>query len=269
MAASTSLNTFKERLLNAEAQPLIGTWLMAAAPSTAEALGFCGFDFLTVDMEHVPVEVTDAVGILRAIAGTPAQPVVRLAWNDRVLVKRVLDIGARTLMFPFVQSVEEAKAAVSYTRYPPEGVRGVAAMHRASRYGRIPGYLKTAGQDIAVIVQLETPEALARLEEIAAVPGVDALFVGPSDLAASMGHLGEVDRPEVQSVLAEAARRARKLGKPIGIVGPNPEVVRRYLEYGYTFAAVASDIAMMTARAVEWRAALTGQAPVVAPSAAY
>jgi len=266
---TASLNGFKDRLRTSGSAPQIGTFLMAAAPSTAEALGFCGFDFLVVDMEHVPIEVSDAVGILRAIAGTPAQAVVRLAWNDRILVKRMLDAGARTLMFPFIQTVEEATAAVSYTRYPPDGVRGVAAIHRASRFGRVPGYLKSASQDIAVIVQLETPEAIERLEEIAAVPGVDALFVGPGDLAASMGRLGEIDHPEVRALITAAAAKARRIGKPVGIVGANPDLVRSFLSDGYAFAAVASDIAMMTGRAVEWRASLAGQAAPAAPSAAY
>ena len=266
---NASLNPFKAWLALKSSPPQIGTWLMSAAPSTAEALGFCGFDFLVIDMEHTPIEVADAVNLLRAIAGTPSQPLVRLAWNDQVLVKRMLDAGARTLMFPFIQTVEEAKAAVSYTRYPPQGVRGVAGTHRGSRYGRIPGYLKSANEDIAVIVQLETPDAVRRLPEIAAVNGVDAIFVGPGDLSAAMGHIGEMDHPDVQALIAEAAGLAKAAGKPVGIIGPNPEVVRRYLGYGYTFAAVSSDIAMMTSRAVEWRAALGGQIAPTASSSAY
>jgi 4-hydroxy-2-oxoheptanedioate aldolase len=266
---SPSLNPFKARLQVRHSPPQLGTWLVSAAPSTAEALGFCGFDFLVVDMEHTPIGVADAANILRAIAGTPAQPLVRLAWNDRVLVKRVLDAGARTLMFPFIQSVEEAQAAVSYTRYPPNGVRGVASVHRASRFGRVPGYLKSAGDDIAVIAQLETPEAIGLLPEIAAVNGIDAVFVGPGDLSASMGHIGELEHPDVQDLIKEAASMALDVDKPIGIVGPSPDVVRKFLGYGYTFAAVSSDIAMMTGRAVEWRAALGGSAAPNHPSAAY
>jgi 4-hydroxy-2-oxoheptanedioate aldolase len=263
------MNPFKERLLSPNSAPPIGTWLQSAAPAAAEALGFCGFDFLTIDMEHGPIEVTDALALLRTIAGTPAQPLVRLAWNDRVLVKRMLDVGARTLMFPFVQTVAEAEAAVSYTRYPPKGVRGVATMHRASRYGQVPGYLKSAEREIAVILQLETPDAVGRLREIAAVPGVDALFVGPADLSASMGHLGDADHADVQALIQSAAREARSLGKPIGIIGSDPQRVRKYLGYGYTFAAVASDIAMMTGRAMEWRAALTGLPDAAPTTAAY
>ena len=266
---NASLNPFKARLRIEASPPQIGTWLMSGAPSTAEALGFCGFDFLVIDMEHAPIEVTDALNILRAIAGTPAQPLVRLAWNDQVLVKRMLDAGARTLMFPFIQTVEEAKAAVSYTRYPPQGVRGVAGTHRASRYGRLPGYLKSANDDIAVIVQLETPEAIEHLSEIAAVNGVDGLFIGPGDLSAAMGHIGEMDHPEVQALIQKAAASARQAGKPVGIIGSTPEIVLKYLSYGYTFAAVSSDIAMMTRRAVEWRAALGGETTPAPSSSAY
>lgn len=266
---NASLNPFKDRLLAPPDSPQLGTWLMSAAPSTAEALGYCGFDFLVVDMEHVPIEITDMVSILRTIAATPAQPLVRLAWNDQVLVKRVLDGGARSLMFPFIQTPDEACAAVSYTRYPPEGVRGVAAIHRGSRFGRVPDYFKRANRDIAVIVQLETPQAIDNLPSIAAVEGVDALFVGPGDLSASMGRIGEVGHPEVQALIERAAALARQSSKPIGIVGANPDMVKRFLAYGYSFAAVASDIAMMTGRAVEWRAVLSGQSAAPPVAAAY
>jgi 2-dehydro-3-deoxyglucarate aldolase/4-hydroxy-2-oxoheptanedioate aldolase len=253
-------NVFKRWLQGEGPKPPLGTWLMSGAASTAEALGFAGMDFLVVDMEHVPIDVPDTLEILRAIAGTPAQAVVRLPWNDQVMVKRVLDIGATTLMFPFVQTPEEAQAAVSRTRYPPEGVRGVAAMHRASRYGTTPGYLQAANDGLAVIVQIETLEALERLPEIAAVPGVDALFLGPGDLSADMGRLGDIAHTEVQRMIARAAELARGAGKPIGIVGPNPDMVRRFLAYGYSYVAVGSDLSMMTGRAGEWMSALRGEA---------
>lgn len=245
-------NPFKRWMRGEGPKPPIGTWLMTGAASTAEAMGCCGFDFLVVDMEHVPVDVPQATEILRAIAGTPTTAVVRLPWNDQVTVKRVLDAGAQTLMFPFVQSAEEARRAVASTRYPPDGLRGVAAIHRASRFGRVDNYLKRANDQICVIVQLETPAAVARLPEIAAVPGVDGLFVGPGDLSAAMGRLGEVAHPDVQAALAAAAKAAHAAGKPVGIIGQNPDTVRRFFEYGYDFAAVGSDMAMMTTRAVEF-----------------
>lgn len=246
-----------------------GTWLMAAAPATGEALGYAGFDFLVVDMEHVTIEFSDLAHILRAIACTPAAPVVRLAWNDQVMVKRAMDAGAETLMLPFIQNVDEAREAVSYMRYPPHGVRGVAAVHRGSRFGTLQGYLGNAHERAYSILQLETPEAIANLANIAAVDGVDAIFVGPGDLSAAMGHIGNIAHPEVQSLIAHAAKGAAKAGKPIGIVGPNPAMVGQFVDYGYTFAAVSSDMGMMTSRAGDWLAELRKTAPVAAPQAAY
>lgn len=263
-------NRFKRSLTREGSQPPLGTWLMAAAPATAEAMGYTGFDFLVVDMEHVPIEISDLAQILRAIGCTPADAVVRLAWNDQVLVKRALDAGAQTIMLPFVQNAEEARQSVSFAQYPPQGVRGVAAVHRGSRFGRAADYLKRANDEVCVIVQLETPEAIERLPEIAAVPGVDALFVGPGDLSAAMGHIGNIAHPEVQALIQKAARDCRAAGKPVGIVGPNPDMVRRFLDDGYHYAAIASDIAMMTGRASDWLGLLREQpAPAAVPTAAY
>lgn len=250
-------NRFAARLAAGPSAPL-GTWLMAASPATAEAMGHVGFDFLVVDMEHVPIDMGDLAHILRAIGCTGAAPVVRLPWNDQVTIKRVLDAGAETLMVPFVETVEEARAAVAYTKYPPRGVRGVAAVHRASRYGRASDYLARADDLTYVIVQLETPQAIERLPEIAAVEGVDAVFVGPGDLSAAMGKMGQVGDPDIQALIAQAAKSAAAAGKPIGIVGPNPDMVGRFLEYGYSFSAVASDVAMMTGRAADWLGTLRG-----------
>jgi 4-hydroxy-2-oxoheptanedioate aldolase len=262
-------NRFKQSLTQPPAQPLLGTWFMSAAPSVAEALGHCGFDFLVIDMEHSPIDIGEAIALMRTIAGTPAESMVRLAWNDQVRVKQVLDAGARNILFPFVQSAEEARAAVSYTRYPPEGVRGVAAVHRGSRFGQTKDYLKNASNDIAVIIQLETPAAIERLSGIAAVPGVDSLFVGPGDLSAAMGRIGEVGHPEVQALLAKAAKDARAVGKPIGIVGPNPEMVSRFIDYGYTWVAVASDLGLLTCRAIDWIGTLRKRSSAPSPTAAY
>ena len=259
-------NRFRARL--GGARPPFGTWLMAAAPATAEAIGHCGFDFLVVDMEHVPIEVSDLTHILRAIATTPAEPLVRLAWNDQVLIKRVLDAGAQTIMPPFVETAEEARRAVASARYPPQGVRGAAAVHRASRFGAAGGHLSRANDEVFVILQLETPDAVGRLREIAAVPGVDALFVGPGDLSAAMGRIGNIGHADVQALIAHAAREARTAARPVGIVGPNPAMVRRFLGYGYDLAAVASGIAMMTGRARDWLAVLNDETPKPAPPAA-
>lgn len=247
----------------------LGTWLMSGAPSTAEALGFCGFDFLVLDMEHVPIGVPEAVNLLRAIAGTPAQAVVRLPWNDPIIVKRMLDAGAQTLMFPFIQTAEEAHQAVAATRYPPQGTRGIAAVHRASRYGRDTDYLQHANDQVCVILQLETRAAIAGMANIADVAGVDALFVGPGDLAGDMGHIGAVSHPDVQAALREAAGAARALGMPVGIVGPTVGMVRDFTEWGYGFTAIASDLGMMIFRANELLSGLRGQPATAAPQAAY
>jgi len=262
-------NAFKHAI--ATGRPQLGTWLMSAAPSTAEALGSLGFDFLVVDTEHVPLDVAQMIEILRTVAGTPAAPVTRVPWNDTVMVKRAMDAGAQTIMFPFVQDADEARRAVAATRYPPQGIRGVAAMHRASRYGTVSNYLKGANAEVCAIVQIETPQALDRLPAIAAVDGVDSIFIGPGDLSAAMGHLGDIAHPDVQAQLERAAKVAKQAGKPCGIVGPNPEMVERFLGYGYTWVAVGSDMSMMVGRAQEWLGRLRGQtlAPATKSQGAY
>ncbi len=249
------------KTLLGQPQVPLGTWLMSGTPATAEAMGCIGFDWLVVDMEHVPIDYKDAYHILQAIAGTKSVPVVRLAWNDPVLVKRALDIGAQTLMFPFVQNAEEARKAVAATRYPAEGepfpgTRGYAAMHRASRYTTAADYGKRANGGIFRMIQLETPAALERLEEIAAVDGVDAIFMGPGDLSSAMGVIGNVGHASVQGALKDAAERCRKTGKPIGTVGPTPEMVQDFISWGYSFVAVASDMGMMMRQANQFFSAL-------------
>ncbi len=243
------VNQFKRAIMSGRTP--VGTWLSSGSPATAEALGCAGFDFLVVDTEHTPIDVPQMIEILRTIAGTPAQPIVRPPWNDMVMVKRALDAGAQTLLLPFVQNADEARRAVAFTRYPPEGVRGVAGTHRGSRYGTVPNYIKSAGSELCVIVQIETQAALANLEAIAAVPGIDSIFVGPNDLAASMGHPGNIGQEAVQANLALAAKECRRLGKPCGIVGGTPESVATFLDYGYSWVAIASDMAMMVGRAQE------------------
>jgi 2-dehydro-3-deoxyglucarate aldolase/4-hydroxy-2-oxoheptanedioate aldolase len=261
-------NRFKHAIITPGKVPL-GTWLVSGTAATAEAMGCSGYDFLVLDTEHTPIDLAGMVEVLRAIEGTPAGVLTRVPWNDMVTVKRALDAGAQSLLFPFVQNAEEARRAVAYTRYPPDGVRGVAAVHRASRHGNVPNYHKGAAAELCVVVQVETIDALAHLAEIAAVPGVDSLFIGPADLAASMGHLGNMTHPDVQAKLREGAQACRKAGKPVGIVGPNPEVVATYVEYGFTWVAMASDIAMMVGRAQEWIGKVRGSVPQVGAGPAY
>lgn len=251
------VNRFKQWL--GEPRVPVGTWLMTASPNVAEAIGFAGFDYVVLDMEHVPVDVPQAIAIMQAVAGTPADLVVRLPWNDPVMVKRVLDSGAQTLMFPYIQNAEEARQAVASTRYPGRGFRGVAAVHRASRYGTVKNYLQEAEREIGVILQLETPEAIAALPEIAEVDGIDALFIGPGDLAAAMGHIGDIRHSEVQDAIGEAVVGCRDHGLPCGIVGADPALVGEYIAKGFAFVAVGSDMSLMMGRAQEYLATLRGE----------
>ncbi|MDO9345482.1 MAG: aldolase/citrate lyase family protein [Pseudomonas sp.] len=267
MSRDHSYRTLTDFLRASEAP--IGTWLMSGSASTAEALGYAGFDWLLVDMEHVPIEFRDLWQILQAIHCGGAQAIVRVAANDPVLLKRALDLGAFNVMVPFVENAEQAQAAVNAVRYPPLGTRGFAAVHRASRYGTWANYGKEANDAVTCILQIETPTALANLEEIAAVPGVDALFLGPGDLSAACGHIGNPGHPQVQSMISDAIMRAKRIGIPMGIVGGTPELVQSYLEQGYAFAAVASDLAMMMKKANEFLTVLKAHRAPAAVATPY
>src|SRR5687767_2967030 len=188
-------NPFKAAL--AGRRQVFGTWLMMDNAVTAEALSFAGFDFLVIDMEHSATDVREARAQLQAIAGGTASPLVRLPSSEPVVAKKVLDLGAQSLMFPMIQTADDARRAVAATRYAPEGMRGMAAMHRASRYATVDGYLEKAAGELCVTVQIETADAVANAAQIAAVPGVDGLFVGPGDLSASLGLIGQVAHAKV------------------------------------------------------------------------
>jgi 2-keto-3-deoxy-L-rhamnonate aldolase RhmA len=241
------LNAFKRNLKRTP--PMIGVWSMSGSTVAAEALGFAGYDFIVLDMEHAPNDAPRVLGLLQAVAGSPASPVVRLQWNDTVTVKHLLDFGAQSLMFPYVQDADEARKAVAATRYPPDGVRGFAGMSRATRYGAVTDYPRNAAGEICVILQLETKKAIANLEEIAVVPGVDCIFVGPGDLSADMGFIGQSGHPEVQKVLADAAARCARLGMPSGILAGNSSQARDYLGYGFSWVASGSDLGLMMSNA--------------------
>lgn len=234
------VNNFKRTL--GSGRQLIGLWSSLSSPAATEILADSGFDWLLIDTEHAPNETPMVADQLRAAALGTAAPVVRPAWNDAVILKRLLDVGAQTLLVPFVQSPEEASRAVAATRYPPNGIRGVAAVHRANRYGRVQGYFQQADREMCVLVQLETRASIDALEAIAAVDGVDGLFIGPSDLAASLGYLGQNSHPAVRGVIDDACRRARSAGKPIGILAPVEDDARAYLEMGFNYVAVGSDV---------------------------
>jgi 2-keto-3-deoxy-L-rhamnonate aldolase RhmA len=253
------MNAFRQLLKASGSHPPIGTWLVSANALVAEAIGHAGFDWAVVDTEHTPAGTMEVVQMLQALSCTRLVPVVRVAWNDPVLVKRVLDAGAATVMFPYVQSAEEARRAVASVRFPPEGVRGMAGMTRASRFGTVPHYLRNAGQDVATIVQLETAAALQSLEAIAAVDGVDALFIGPTDLSGSLGHPGEMSHPAVVQAMSGAVQRARDAGKSIGTLGADPSQVAQYRAMGFDFVAVSSDLGLMMQAAQAALAALRTQ----------
>ena len=220
---------------------------MSASATCAEAVGWCGLDFAVVDMEHVPLDLGDVVDVLRSLAPTQTSAVTRVPWNDSVVVKRVLDAGATTVMFPMIQTADQAISAVQSTRYPPEGVRGVAAVHRASRYGAWSDYLQACEEELCVIVQVETPTAFEQLDSIAAVRAVDAVFIGPGDLAACSGHLGNPLHPDVQRAIKAAPAIIHAQSKKAGILAPNIDIAKQYAGFGFDFVAVASDVAAITA----------------------
>jgi 4-hydroxy-2-oxoheptanedioate aldolase len=236
-------NAFKQSLRDGKLQ--IGLWSSLCSNIASEIISESGFDWLLLDTEHSPNEIPDLLSQLQAVQRGTATPIVRPAWNDAVMVKRILDIGAQALLFPYVQTPEEAKRAVAATRYPPQGVRGVTVVGRASRYGRVPGYLTKANDEICVLVQVETRAALEQLEAIAKVEGIDGVFIGPSDLAASLGHLGNPQAPEVQKAIEDAGRRLKAAGKPAGILTGIDEEIRRYMGWGYQFIAVGADLGLL------------------------
>ena len=247
MSVEFQKNAFKAALAAGKLQ--IGIWSSLCSNIAADILSDSGFDWILLDTEHSPNEIPDLVGQLQAVRGGTATPIIRPAWNDAVLAKRALDIGAQTLLFPYVQNAEEAKRAVESTRYPPQGIRGVSVAARASRYGRTPGYLGKANTEICVLVQVETRAALNELEAIARVDGVDGVFIGPSDLAASLGHIGNPAHADVQAAIKDAVDRLKKAGKPAGILTGNEDEARRYIEWGFLFVAVGADVGLLAKNA--------------------
>lgn len=237
-------NNFKHAIKAGKLQ--IGLWSSLCSNIVSEVIADSGFDWILLDTEHAPNELPNVVSQLQSMMHGTATPIVRPAWNDTVLLKRYLDAGAPAVLLPFVQNAEEAKAAVAATRYPPRGIRGITTSGRASRFGRVKDYLKNADSEICVLVQAETKEALGNLEAIAAVDGVDGIFIGPADLSASFGHIGNPQHPEVQQAIQDTAVRLKKAGKPAGILTSNEDEARRYIEWGYTFVAVGSDLGILT-----------------------
>ncbi len=245
-------NHFKTALLNCRRQ--VGLWSGLCSHIAAEIIAGAGFDWIVVDGEHAPNDISSLLAQLQAMRGGTAEPVFRIPWNDAVVIKRVLDIGARSLLIPFIQNAGEARMAVAATRYPPLGVRGVSVMPRASDYGRIPKYHQSAHLDTCVLVQLESRVALKEIEAIAAVDGVDGIFIGPSDLAADFGYLANPTHAEVQKAIQLAADRIRATGKSAGTLATDVEDVDRLFGLGFNFTAIGSDVGIL-ARATERLAA--------------
>ena len=240
-------NRFKRAL--AAGQPQWGCWMSLGSPAATEIAAGAGFDWLLLDMEHAPNELPDIGHQLRAAEGGTAEPIVRVPWNEPVIVKRLLDLGARSLLFPFVQSAEEARRAVAATRYPPHGIRGFAGTTRANRYGRVADYAKRAASEICVLVQCETRRAVADIAGIAAVEGIDGIFIGPADLAADMGHLADTQHAEVQAAILDAGKRIRAAGKAPGFLSFREEETRRVRDAGFLFIAIGSDVALLARNA--------------------
>jgi len=245
-------NAFK-RALKA-GKPQIGLWSSLSSNYSVEVIAGTGFDWLLLDCEHSPNELESLLAQLQAAAPYPTHPIVRVPWNDMVNIKRVLDVGAQSLLIPYVSTAEEARSAVSFTRYPPAGVRGVAGTTRATRFGRIKDYAKRAHEEICVLVQVETQGALDNIEAICAIDGVDGVFVGPADLHASLGYTGEIANPKVKPLIDEAIRRIRKAGKAPGILTPNEADAKHWLGCGALFVAVGADVGIL-ARGAEALAA--------------
>ncbi|MGQ9367438.1 aldolase/citrate lyase family protein [Azospirillum sp. ST 5-10] len=246
-------NRFKHAIAAGRLQ--VGLWSILSSHLTVEILAGAGFDWLVLDTEHAPNELPMVLGQLQACAaGGPAHPVVRVPWNDMVTVKRYLDIGVQSFLIPYVETAEEAANAVSYTRYPPKGVRGFSAAPRANGFGRIKDYCAVCDDEIAVLVQIETRRGLENIEAIAAVDGVAGLFIGPGDLAAALGHVGNPKHPEVQAAIEDAIARIRAAGRPAGILSADEALARRYVDLGCAFVAVGSDVGIL-ARTAEALAA--------------
>ncbi len=239
------MNPFRQLLRASRHRVPIGTWITSASPIVAEAVGHAGFDWCVVDMEHTTIDMMGVLHVLQAVATTKMVPIVNVPANDAVTVMRVLDAGATTVMFPMIESADEARNAVASTRYPPRGTRGLSAMNRASRYGTLPNYVRNADAGQGVVVQLETRAALERLEAICGVEGIDAVFVGPSDLSASLGHGGHLGHPEVMRAMGTIVQRCRAVGMPVGTVGHPPELVAQYRAMGFDYIGVASDLALL------------------------
>lgn len=241
-----STNHFKARLREGCTQ--IGLWTAMGTAYAAELVGHAGFDWLVIDAEHGPNDLRSILAQLQALEASPSAVVVRPPMGETWMIKQLLEIGAQTFLIPMVDTAAQAEALVRAMRYPPAGERGMGAgIARSSRFNTIANYVETADREICLLVQAESRTAMANIEAIAAVDGVDGVFIGPADLAADMGFPGRLQAPEVQAVVEDAIRRILAAGKPAGILTFDEGLNRRYLELGATFVAVGADVTEFTA----------------------
>ncbi|MCE4222910.1 HpcH/HpaI aldolase/citrate lyase family protein [Methylobacterium sp. C25] len=236
-------NRFKAAL--AQGRQQIGLWCSLASPISTEIVAGSGFDWLLLDMEHSANDLRDIYGQLQAMGEGTASAMVRVPSDEPITIKRILDTGAQSLMIPNIDDAEQAHRAVAATRYAPRGVRGFSQAPRAARFGRIPDYHARCEAEIFIAVQIESRRALDNLEEIAAVEGVDGVFIGPGDLSTSLGFLGQQNHAEVVAVIETAIARIHKAGKHAGILTANEELAQRYIGAGTTFTAVGSDMGLL------------------------
>lgn len=263
-------NTFKAALKSGK--PQIGLWLSLANAYTAEICATAGFDWLLIDGEHAPNDVRSVLPQLQAIAAYPSQPVVRAVIGDVALVKQLLDIGAQTLLVPMVDTAEQARQMVAAVRYPPHGIRGNGSgVARASLWGLRKDYVERANDEVCLLVQAETKLALENLDAICAVEGVDGVFIGPADLAASLGHRSQPGHPEVQKAIDDALQRIIRNGKAAGILTSDAAQAQRYIDMGCHFVAVGVDVGLLARGARGLRkqfSASAGQEPGAAQNPA-
>jgi len=237
------VNKFKKKLLSGQQQ--IGIWSNIASTLSVEIIGGAGFDWVVLDAEHGPSELTDILAQMQAISRYDVEPMVRVPKNDRTIIKKYMDIGVRTFLIPFVETVEDARQAVAATRYPPLGTRGVSVANRANLFGRISGYMQSAHQEVCICAQIETRQALTALPEILQIEGIDSVFIGPSDLAASLGYLGDPGHADVASAIDGALAISKSADKPIGILAGAEQHARACFEGGFSYVAVGSDMGLL------------------------
>lgn len=237
--------TFADRLHQAD-RALIGLWACAGSPVTAEIMAGSGCDWVLLDAEHSPNGLESVLAQLYAMSAYPVSPVVRPPYGDTVLIKQYLDLGAQNLLIPMVDSADHAAELARAVEYPTTGVRGVgSALARSARWNRVDGYLGRARETISLTVQIESAAAVSEVHGIAATEGVDALFVGPSDLAASMGYLGQQSHPEVVDAVLRSIDAGTAAGKPVGVNAFVPTDAQRYIEAGAAFVAIGADVALL------------------------